>query len=457
MIALRIIASLVVTLLICIVPLASRANVTSARASNAWIFAADIHLDPTGRYGHGTYGTDSNPALLRSAIRAMQRVDPAPPVVVIGGDFLAHTFDAKRALPTMRSIAQQFDRAFPDAQFVLVLGNEDSNCGDYRVSAGSTFLRAVATAWAPLVNRHGAAPDFVRTFSRDGFYVARLPLAGVRAVGIDDVFWSPRYRNACDGTPHAAAQTLSDLNTVLRRAPHLRSWVFLHIPPGIDAFSTSHITRGLIVIPFLDQRPKDAFVQSVAEPSHDVRLIVAAHTHKFAFRIAGDGGNAIPMLLVPSISPIFRNAPSFLTVRINAAGAIVRADDWTELGGRWADRGGLASLGMPDVSVRSILALQGRLASNPALRERFARLYNGDAPPEITSKNWRVYWCAATDLSATAFRACMAEGGFSIVTARGIKAIAVGVAILALLAAAIVWLVRAAQKQSRRRRERMAP
>jgi len=307
------------------------------------------------------------------------------------------------------------------------------------------------------VNRHGAAPDFARTFPRDGFYVASLPLAGVRAVGIDDVFWSPRYRNACGGSARAGAQTLSDLNAALRRSPHLRSWVFLHIPPGIDAFSTAHITHGLIVVPFLDQRAKDAFVQTVADPSHDVRLIVAAHTHKFAFRVAGVGVGAIPMLLVPSVSPIFRNAPSFLTVRINAANAIVSVEDWTELGGRWADRGGLASLGMHDVSVPSILGLQRRLAADPALRERFARLYNGDAPPEITPHNWRVYWCATTDLSATAFRSCMAEGGFSIVTARGFKAIAAGAAVLALLAAAIVWIVRAAQKQSRRRRERRAP
>ena len=420
----------------------------SASADRPWIFAADIHLDPTGRYGRGRIGSDTNPELLASTIREMQRVDPAPPVIVLGGDFLAHVFDSKQAVPTIRALAAQFNRAFPNAQFLFMLGNEDSDCGDYTVPAHSTFLRSIAKAWEPLVNRHGAAPDFARTFPVDGFYVARLPRTGLRAAVIDDVFWSPRYRNACNGAARPGQQTQRDLEAALHARPLEKTWVFAHIPPGIDAFSTAHLAHGLVIVPFLDQAAKDTFVGSVTAPHSPVTLIVAAHTHKFAFRIAGAGQRAVPMLLVPAISPIFGNAPSFLTVHVDAASTIVSAENWTRLDGRWADRGGLPSLGMADISVRSILAFQRRLADDSALRTTFALLYNGGAPPEITAANWRIYWCAATDLSATTFRACMAEGGISILTTRGIKVIIV---IAVALVAIGLLIVRFARRSSKRR------
>jgi sphingomyelin phosphodiesterase acid-like 3 len=414
----------------------------ASRNDHAWILATDIHLDPTGKYGRGTYGNDSNPALLASAIRAMQQADPNPPVITLGGDFLAHVFAEKSAVPTMRAIARQFDRAFPRAQFILVLGNEDSNCGDYRTPAGTSFLRDVAQAWEPLVNRHGAAPNFVRTFASDGFYTATLPAPGLRAVVLDDVFWSPRYRSGCGGTARPAVHVLHELDAALHASPRTKTWVFVHIPPGIDAFSTAHLTQGLIVVPFLDPGAKDAFVRSITAPPHDVALVVAAHTHKFAFRVAGDGRDAVPMLLVPSVSPIFRNAPSFLTVRLGAANRIVSAEDWTRIDGRWADRGGLATLGIPNISASSIRSLETRMATDANLRASFARLYNGGAPPEITDDNWRIYACAASALTATAFRACTAQGGFSILTARAIAIIATVVAVFVVLIVVVIRRVR---------------
>src|SRR6187455_3808197 len=48
-----------------------------------------------------TYGTDTNHALLESALAAMQQAAPAPDLVLIAGDFLAHGFQSnfKKAAP----------------------------------------------------------------------------------------------------------------------------------------------------------------------------------------------------------------------------------------------------------------------------------------------------------------------------------------------------------------------
>jgi hypothetical protein len=406
-----------------------------------WLFVADIHLQ-AGRDGSrpAPFGQDTNAVLFARSLREMHAIDPNPPVVVIGGDLLAHIMDRRNATATAVSIAHVFNRVFPHAQFVLTLGNVDSNCGDYGIAPNSAFLREVARAWEPLVNRNHASPHFIRTFSRDGFYTASLPVRGTRAVVVDDVFWSPLYRSGCGPARGAGATVLAELKRALAPSDG-RSWVFLHIPPGIDAFSTTHLTHQLAVVPFLDPGPRAGLLALIGDPSNHVELVFAAHTHKFAYRIVNaSGAHPVPILMVPAISPIFGNAPSFLTANVSPDGIVSDVEELSYVHGRWRDDGGLRSLGVRELSGIELRMLQERLATDPSLRERFAVLYNGDAPPEINQNNWRSYWCAATAFTATDFRACTEQGGYSIFTARAIFLGAGGVLLLLIAAAGAVLL-----------------
>lgn len=370
----------------------------------------------------------------------MRTADPDPPVVVVGGDLLAHNIDRAHATRTAISIAKDFNRIYPHAQFILSLGNNDSSCGDYGVAPDSPFLRDVARAWAPLVNRRNAAPKFLQTFSRDGFYTATLPVRGARAVVIDDVFWSPRYHSGCGPSHGIAGTALAELSRALPRGGE-RAWLFLHIPPGIDAFSTTHLTDRLAVVPFLDPKPRSELVALAGDPARRVALIVAAHTHKFAYRIIdASGHDPVPMLLVPAISPIFGNAPSFLTADVSADGTVSNVEETSYVHHAWQDVGGLRSLGVRELTGSSLRALQTRLASDRSLRARFDALYNGGAPPEINEGNWRGYWCAATAFSSADYRTCTKQGGFSILTRRGLIVGAGAVAVVALVAAVLLKL-----------------
>ena len=379
----------------------------------------------------------------------MRALDPNPPVVVIGGDLLAHDMDRAHATLTAIAIAGAFDRAFPHAQFILTLGNNDSGCGDYGLAPGSSFLRDVARAWAPLVNRGNAAPRFLQTFPRDGYYTATLPVRGTRAVVIDDVFWSPRYRSGCGPAGRVALTTLDELDRALPYSAE-HAWLFLHIPPGIDAFSTTHLTQGLAVVPFLDPGPRASLIAIAADPRRHVALIVAAHTHKFAYRILNaTEADPVPMLLVPAISPIFGNAPSFVTADVAADGTVSNVEETSYLRHAWVRLGGFATLGVRDFRGATLRDLQDRLATDPILRARYAALYNGGAAPEITERNWRSYWCAATAFAAADFRACTDQGGFSVFTRRGLYAGAVAVVVVIAAATGIVLgLVRASRRRA---------
>jgi sphingomyelin phosphodiesterase acid-like 3 len=421
-----------------------------ADAAAPWLFVSDVHYEPRiHTRGPSRIGADTNLPLLRSAIAEMRRVDPHPPVVVIPGDFLSHAFAPSSAAPTIVALAQAFDRAFPDAQFVIALGNNDSSCGDYHFAPDSAFLRTFAHAWAPLVNRRGAAPQFARTFPHDGYYVARLPLAGVRAVVIDDVFWSPRYR-PCGRETNPGAQALGRLRSALRAGAPMRNWVLVHIPPGIDTFSTVAVGHRTVVVPLLDPGPREALEGLVNDRTNRVSLLIAGHIHRFTYRLVGDGEVEVPLLIVPAISPIFGNAPSFLTVDVAPDGTIRGAEERSFVENVWHDEGGLRSLGMTAFTTSQILALQRRLSAEPALRATYARLYEGDGRKEITDRNWRFYWCASTELAATPYRACIGVGGFSIFTTRGIVLISVGLILLiAVATAGAVVLVRATRLSRR--------
>jgi hypothetical protein len=414
---------------------------TTRAGAAPWLFVTDIHLEANGPSKNmlpSRLGTDTNAVLFESAIREMQRVDPDPPVVVLGGDLLAHDITRRTATPTAVRIARRLNRAFPRAQFVLALGNEDSACGDYGLAPDSEFLREVTAAWAPLVNRNGAAPDFRRTFAHDGFYTASLPVPGLHAIVVDDVFWSPRYRARCGTAGTVVTDSMAELETALK-ANHERVWVLFHIPPGVDAFSSALIAHRTAIVPFLAPDLRDRFLAALSESRDRIALAVAGHTHKFAYRIVNaTDPRPLPMLLVPSISPIFENAPSFVTAAVSADGTLRNVEEVSYVNGVWRAIGGMPSLGVDDFSGPQLVALQDRLTREPQLRATFERLYEGGAPPEITDRNWGIYWCSATAFATEAFRDCTNDGGFSLITRRGLIVLLVPAVIVALLAGAIV-------------------
>jgi sphingomyelin phosphodiesterase acid-like 3 len=406
-----------------------------------WLFVTDIHLKakPYQENFPSPFGDDTDDVLFESAIRAMQHADPHPPVVVVTGDLLAHRITKKASIPTAVLIARRLNRAFPRAQFVLALGNNDSACGDYALAPDSAFLRQVGAAWEPLVNRHGAAPQFLRTFVHDGFYTSSLPVPGLRAIVVDNVFWSPRYRADCGTAGNVVARSLDELDTALAHTSG-RAWVFFHIPPGVDTYSTAQLARRLAIVPYLTPNLRNRFVAALGRADGHVALAVAGHTHKFAFRIIGaDGPHPVPMLLVPAVSPVFGNAPSFLTGTVSADGTLHDVEETSFDHGVWKAIGGMPSLGVDAFTGPELVALEGRLGREPQLRATYERLYGGGAPPEINDRNWPIYWCAATAFATAPFRQCTRSGGFGVITRRGIEVVIGLAAIVVVLVGGFVW------------------
>jgi hypothetical protein len=128
----------------------------------------------------------------------------------------------------------------------------------------------------------------------------------------------------------------------------------------------------------------------------------------------------VPLLIVPALSPIFENAPMFLTARPSSDGVLERIVEYAFDGQTWHAEDASRELGLPRLTGPALTDLERRLDAEPALRSVFARLYDGGAPPEITPANWRGYRCAISALTDSGYRHCLGERGVGFLTVRGL-------------------------------------
>jgi hypothetical protein len=435
-----------------------------------WLLVSDVHFNPfadpalvdalasapvsgwealfrssTQRAPSG-YGTDTNDVTLDSALTAMRLADPVPDVVVIDGDFLAHGFqslfqkDARvhgdaqyRAFvdKTIAYLALRFGETFPSAQFVPSIGNNDSYCGDYESTPGSPFLAHFAAAWGGLVNRHGAADTFdpgvangfVSGVSAAGHYVTGVPGTSMRLVVPNSVVWSSHYTNRC-GNPKTDP-TRAELNW-LAAALHPATGapptiVITHIPPGIDVYSS---LQGKTPVLTYADAPNTEVPALLDAPAAGVSLMLTGHFHTDGFRIVGFGGpHPVPLLTVPSISPIFGNAPAFVDARVFPRTATIVDATTYAMGGLPALSSGAPTtiawnaeysyhlaFHLPGLDANGLHALQDELVSDPTIRADFEKWFVSGSPVEqMTDVNWPAYWCADVDLTVASWESCLAQ------------------------------------------------
>jgi sphingomyelin phosphodiesterase acid-like 3 len=392
----------------------------AAQPEQLWLAVSDIHLNLFAASSRSSpYGFDTNRALFESALAQMKRAAPNPTLVLLPGDFLAHDF-AKRvrpralspndaALRSMQWIAEQFRETFPKAQFAIALGNNDVPCGDYESGDDSPYLEAVARIWAPLIDRRGAAPDFAGSFERGGAYTARLPVAGMRLVVLNTVLLSSQYRGNCGaGDSHAASNQMTWLSRTLGDTPaRTRNVVFMHIPPGFDAFSTEYV-HGLLAWPFLQPRYSARLAAALAAPRNRVAYAVAGHTHRFDFRLA----RGVPIVVLGALSPIYHNNPAFYVFRVSPNGALRDIDVhvFDDTGASWRNaRSFDRDWGIPSVDGASLVRLHARLAEAALLRAKWQQQsegwLQGGETDDVQEADWRISWCAQ-DLLERDFSRC---------------------------------------------------
>jgi sphingomyelin phosphodiesterase acid-like 3 len=390
-------------------------------------------------------GVDTPNPLLRSSLRAMRARQADAKFMLVSGDLIAHGFSCRyttlfpHATPaeyqsfvekTIHYVVGQLRASFPRIPIYVALGNNDSACGDYRLDAGNNFLANTAGIVA-----EGLPPSDrereIREFAQGGNYSLAMapPMQNTRLIVIDDLFLSTKY-SSCAGAPNPAAADaeLAWLREQLTQARQSgqRVWILGHIPTGIDPYATARrlgaMCGHLNPVLFLSSTK---LADLLLEYADIIRLGIFAHTHMDEIRLLqpahvdpDPASPAVVIKMVPSISPVDGNDPSFTIAHINPTTAtlqdyqVVAASNHTGIATQWSVEYDFAqTFHQPQFSPATVRALIEDFAADPdantAVSQQYIRHYFiGDRSSEL-KPFWPQYVCALANANVEAYSACL--------------------------------------------------
>ncbi len=282
------------------------------------------------------YGRDSNHALLAAALAAIEKSGAEADFAVVTGDLLAHRFEERSsallgaparsksvddfAIRTTIFTAEAIASALPGKPVFLSLGNNDSDCGDYRIEPSGGYLAETRETVRRLAGPDRVEPDFDQTYGLGGYYAARHPKSAKSLVLVlNDVLWSTEYLNACGDMKNAAGDEmlrwLGERLNGLRRAGG-KAWLLRHIPLGVDAYATANANVASCpakVRVFLKEPYATALLRLLRDYADVVQASFSGHTHFDDYRlVSSEEGRPLGVeKIAPAISPIFGQNPGF--------------------------------------------------------------------------------------------------------------------------------------------------
>ena len=388
-------------------------------------------------------GHDTSYLLYRSSLIAIREHAKAAKFAVVSGDLIAHSFSCKfqalfpKASPqdyrafvvkTIAYVLAELRGALPGVPVYAALGNNDSDCGDYQLDAGSPFLSELAPVFVGRA-QDGLQTQDVHAFDARGDYSVALPapVKNGRLLVLDDLFASARYRT-CSGKVDAspAARQIAWLKQHLdtARAQNENVWVMAHIPPGVDPYSTARrwmtLCSGGNPQTFLGS---NALSDTLAAYGDVIRLAIFAHTHMDELRVLEpEKGSAADMpvavKIVASISPVDGNNSSFTvgTVDVNHAVLadyrVIAASNQTGVDTSWSEEYDFAATyHKPGFTAAAVNDLITGFRSDPMAQsvasQSYLQNYMTGKDMRSLALFWAPYTCSLTNSTADAYRLCV--------------------------------------------------
>lgn len=387
-------------------------------------------------------GADTSFALFQSSLKAMHSHTAGAGFVTVSGDLISHAFQCKyntlfpNSKPdaygafvekTLSYVISELDAASPNVPVYVALGNNDSDCGDYRLDAHSEFLSVtgkVVTKNFPVNERQST----LESFAAGGYYSVPLPapIKNARLLVLNDLFMSSHYAS-CAGksAPDAADAQLAWLRQQLAqaRADKQKIWVMGHIPPGVDL----HATVSKMIDVCSDQTPimflsSEKMADVLTEFSDVVQLAIFAHTHMDEMKLlkaaVPTGNEAVALKMVSSISPINGNKPSFTVAQIAPSSATLKdyqvfaASNLTGVDVTWAEEYDFTrSYHEATFNSSSVSKLIAGFAADPDAKTKASQDYIQDFSVGYLSPVLQAFWpqyvCTLSNRTQQAFKACV--------------------------------------------------
>lgn len=392
----------------------------------------DSILGKYDRQKIGSYGGDTNYALLKSALTAIHnKSDPySPQFAMILGDFLGHNFIEDYQLysgdftlrgyqgfvkKTLQFLTLSIQKKFPNIPIYPAVGNNDSYDGDYEVVPRGQFFGDIANVWQPLLLDQKNKDIFSREVTAAGYYSVILPHeTDHRLIILDSVLFSPRSQN--DDTEQAAQIELTWLAQQLKMATEQgqKVWLVMHIPVGIDAYIIArdpfHAVR-----PYWHSADMLTFLAILNQYSSTITGIFSSHLHMDGFELLGQN-KTIPDSFIPAISPIHGNNPGFKiysydpqTFHLKDYHVYFLNLATSVQDNNWKLEYDFRQVYQPDCSQCDLIQGMNKVAKTGPLAAAYQHYYavGHDSQP-ITRGRWLpYYWCAIWNFTKDDYKSCL--------------------------------------------------
>ena len=409
---------------------------------------------------------DPDNQLLQSAFAAIHTQARAthPRFAVLSGDLIGHQYDCRYKLLFPKSTHAQFlsfvekteqyvisnlHTALPGIPIYITLGNDDSGCHDNSLNPHPDDFLALTSRLIAAALPTSAQAAALRTFPH-GYYSATLPapIVHTRILVLDDVYQMATYKTcaaqanpsappdpaAQDGQDAQLAWLAAQLKSV--RALHQQAWVLAHVPPGVNVYTVDNLKQDICAgTPPTTFLANDKLNDLLAANADIVRLALFGHSHTDELRLLkptgaphlasemwenGHSASGVPVKILPSISPVFAELPSFTLAKVDPRTAtlkdysVVMASNSTGVDTTWAQTYTFSdTYHLPDFSPDSLTQLITIFQSDPAaqkpasqayLREYRHYFFDDHSAPLLPY--WPRYACATDHISAASFTAC---------------------------------------------------
>lgn len=376
------------------------------------------------------YHQDTNYPLLISALQSAKRtatIKQAQFVLVLG-DTLAHSYrrlykfyssdkrgDGYQAFvhKTYQFINQELLHAFPNTDVYMVVGNNDSYRGDYKTDVHGAFFQNEGAIWSALIKNADARRSMRQVFSKAGYYAVTLPGdQNIRLIVLNTNLFSSKARG--NNVDAAAMEQLKWLHHQLADVKKSKqtAWLAMHIPEGIDVFSTLHF-RGLTLVQLWQDKYINEFQATMREYAPQVTAIFSGHLHSDWLQILRyDHSMTIPVTGTPSISPVYGNNPGYklYTYSPTSHQLVDFATYYLPLGGQsdWSMEYQFSRVYETNCHDCPITVGINNIQKEGYLSDYYKLFYSVGTNSQPIVTQWNpYYWCAIWHIHPDAYRKCL--------------------------------------------------
>lgn len=358
------------------------------------------------------YREDTNNALF---IQSLNKIAPLAQknqikTIFILGDFLAHNFYIlyehyapenakdqnsyrKFCEKTFSYVLMEIHQRFPKAKIYFVLGNNDSDTGDYSFPS-KDMLNTIANEAALY-----ADANIKNSFATGGYFKVDLD-PRTEIIGLNTVALSQQGLNQ-----KIALMQLAWLEKTLQAAKASGKKVILlqHIPFGLDAYKTSYWQK----TPFLNPLLQQQYLNLLDKYSDSILTIYAGHLHAEYFSLIN---KKIALIGTIALNSIIGNNPGFKILNLKSDDSFANyktyINDLTKSKLNWE----ILYEFKPSYGDVNFLADFPKNLKDARVID-YRRFYNGANPslpqPISNDKNWPHYYCAISNITIEDYQNCV--------------------------------------------------